>query len=163
MMVCHDEPPPLEGPLREFVEGAADGVIVVSFGSGVVMNSQMSPKNLETFINTFGGLKERVVWKWEGGREELEKRAKVPPNVYVSPWLPQQSLASHTNVKLIVMQVRILGDYHTLARRTMEIALPEGNIIPPEGCIIPPEGRRRPQVEAARRRDKAARRRNTVV
>ena len=109
MMVCHDEPPPLEGPLREFVEGAEDGVIVVSFGSGVVMNSQMSPKNLETFINTFAGLKERVVWKWEGGREELEKRAKVPPNVYVSPWLPQQSLASHTNVKLIVMQVRELA------------------------------------------------------
>ena len=42
MMVCHDAPPPLEeGPLREFVDGAGeDGVIVVSFGSGVVMNSQ---------------------------------------------------------------------------------------------------------------------------
>ena len=38
-----------------------------------------------------------------------------------------------------------MGDYHTLARRTMEIILPEGHIIPPEGCIIPPEGRRRPQ------------------
>ena len=56
-----------------------------------------------------------------------------------------------------------LGDYHTLARRTMEIILPEGHIILPEGCIIPPEGRRRPQVEAARRRDNAARRRNTVA
>ena len=56
-----------------------------------------------------------------------------------------------------------MGDYHTLARRTMEIILPEGHIIPPEGCIIPPEGRRRPQVEAARRRDNAARRRNTVA
>ena len=43
-----------------------------------------------------------------------------------------------------------MGDYHTLARRTMEIILPEGHSIPPEGCIIPPEGRRRPQVEAAR-------------
>ena len=29
-----------------------------------------------------------------------------------------------------------MGDYHTLARRTMEIILPEGHIIPPEGCII---------------------------
>ena len=58
---------------------------------------------------------------------------------------------------------RRMGDYHTLARRTMEIILPEGHIIPPEGCIIPPEGRRRPQVEAARRRDNAARRRNTVA
>ena len=37
-----------------------------------------------------------------------------------------------------------MGDYHTLARRTMEIILPEGHSIPPEGCIIPPEGRRRP-------------------
>ena len=60
-------------------------------------------------------------------------------------------------------EAMIMGDYHTLARRTMEIILPEGHIIPPEGCIIPPEGRRRPQVEAARRRDNAARRRNTVA
>ena len=52
MMVCHDDPPPLqEGSLRAFVEGAGeDGVIVVSFGSGVVMNSQMSLENLQTFI-----------------------------------------------------------------------------------------------------------------
>ena len=107
MMVCHDDPPQLEeGPLKEFVDGAGeDGVVVVSFGSGVVMNSQMSSENLRTFVRTLSGLKERVVWKWEGGREELLKRTKLPPNVFVSSWLPQQSLASHPNVKLIVMQV----------------------------------------------------------
>ena len=38
---------------------------------------------------------------------------------------------------------KILGDYHTLARRTMEIILPEGGILWPEGSTISnfPEGR----------------------
>ena len=74
-----------------------------------------------------------------------------------------QSLGNRFKLSGEIEQIFVMGDYHTLARRTMEIILPEGHIIPPEGCIIPPEGRRRPQVEAARRRDNAARRRNTVA
>ena len=70
----------------------------------------MSSENLQTFVRTFSGLKERVVWKWEGGREELLKRTQLPPNVFVSSWLPQQSLASHPNVKLIVMQVNSMSE-----------------------------------------------------
>ena len=38
-----------------------------------------------------------------------------------------------------------MGDYHTLARGTMEIILPEGHIILPKGCIILPEGRCGPE------------------
>ena len=38
----------------------------------------------------------------------------------------------------------LVGDYYNLARRAMEIILPEGHLIPPEECIILPEGCHRP-------------------
>ena len=38
-----------------------------------------------------------------------------------------------------------MGDYHTLARGTMETIPPEGHIILPKGCIILPEGRCGPE------------------
>ena len=49
-----------------------------------------------------------------------------------------------------------MGDYHTLARGTIEIILPEGHIILPKGCIILPEGCCRPKVEVARGQNNVA-------
>ena len=46
---------------------------------------------------------------------------------------------SYTIIDITNRSGLIMGDYHTLARRTMEIILPEGHSILPEGGIMQPE------------------------
>ena len=56
------------------------GVILVSFGS-VLQASQMSESLRLTLLSVFGGLKQRVLWKWE-----TEHMKDKPDNVMLSKW-----------------------------------------------------------------------------
>ena len=82
--------------IGKFLDDAKEGVIYVSFGS-VMRASFMSKEKRQMFLNTFKGLKEKVLWKWE--TEEMEDK---PDNVMLSKWLPQQEVLAHPNVKLFV-------------------------------------------------------------
>merc|ERR1719318_246247 len=50
----------------------------------------------ELFLSAFSKLKQRVIWKWD------EEMPEASSNVFVSSWLPQQSLLAHKNVKLFI-------------------------------------------------------------
>ncbi len=48
------------------------------------------PKEIRNaFLNTFKGLKQRVILKWG---EEGQRPADIPPNVFIVSWIPQQSV-----------------------------------------------------------------------
>ena len=82
--------------ITKFLDEATDGVIYVSFGT-VIKAAYMSEEKRKNFLNVFGGLKQKVLWKWE--TEEMEGK---PDNVLLSKWLPQQEVLAHPNVKLFV-------------------------------------------------------------
>ncbi|XP_076068150.1 UDP-glucosyltransferase 2-like [Oratosquilla oratoria] len=94
----HIHPPkPLPQDLEDWVQGAGDdGVIYFSLGS--LANTSDMPENYRlAFIRGLGRLKQRVLWKWNSGYVE-----DLPPNVYVSKWLPQQDILAHPNVRLFI-------------------------------------------------------------
>lgn len=72
--------------MKDFVEGSADdGFIVFSLGS-IIKGKYMPSAFQKAFVEAFGQIKQRVVWKHEGKLDGLTQ------NVLKSSWLPQQDL-----------------------------------------------------------------------
>ena len=68
-------PGDVTGPLAAFLDGATDGVILLSFGSWLdVWPAELS----DLFLDVFSRLQQRVVWKYKG-----TLRHTPPPNVKV--------------------------------------------------------------------------------
>ena len=70
--------------LQEFMDGATEGVLYVSFGS-VLQGSQVPKDKKAALLKAFSGLKEKVLMKWESDHME-----GMPDNMLVRSFLPQQ-------------------------------------------------------------------------
>ena len=87
----------LSDELESFMRGGKEhGVIYVSFGT-VFQSQYMSEASRKIFVNVFGSLKQKVIWKWE--TDDMEDR---PENVKLMKWLPQQDILGHPNTKLFI-------------------------------------------------------------
>lgn len=72
--------------IQEFLDSASDGAILFSFGSNV--KSSMLPKHkLDAILRAFGGLKQKVLFKWEN--DDLPNK---PHNMMIKKWLPQTDI-----------------------------------------------------------------------
>jgi glucuronosyltransferase len=74
-----------------------DGFIFFSLGS-VIQSNTLPEQTRKMFLNVFSRLKQRVLWKWESknGMPDL------PQNVKLDPWLSQQDVLGHKNIKLFI-------------------------------------------------------------
>ncbi|KAH8263949.1 hypothetical protein KR038_010325, partial [Drosophila bunnanda] len=91
----HIQPPKaLPEDLQQFLDGASHGAIYFSLGSQV-RSVEMAPEKRQIFLDVFGGLKQRVLWKFEN-----ESVPDLPANVMVKSWLPQADILAHPNVKV---------------------------------------------------------------
>lgn len=82
---------PLPADLEEFVGGVTDGIILVSLGTQFPVTQEIADKLSEGF----GQLSLKVLWK----TTNIEP-SNVPPNVRLVPWIPQNDVLGHPNVKL---------------------------------------------------------------
>lgn len=72
--------------LKEFLDNADEGVIYFSLGS-ILKSTGLPKEKVNILLNTFGQLKQKVVWKWEN--DELPGK---PENVKIMKWAPQQEI-----------------------------------------------------------------------
>jgi glucuronosyltransferase len=72
--------------IKEYIEGATEGVIFFSMGSNL-KSSQLPTEKLLAIVEAFSKLKQRVLWKWE--KETLPGNLS---NVRVAKWLPQSDI-----------------------------------------------------------------------
>ncbi|XP_035916501.1 UDP-glucosyltransferase 2-like isoform X2 [Anopheles stephensi] len=93
---------PLPTELQQIVDDAANGVIVVSFGS-VLKASTLPNRKRAAMMEAFQHFDKRVVWKWE---ENMENQ---PANVFTQKWLPQRDVLCNKNVRLFVSHGGLLG------------------------------------------------------
>ena len=94
---CSITPPkPLSDELREFVEGAQHGIIILSFGSLI---KKYETRWVQFFGSVLSRFEQRVIWK-------LSKKDVIPENfkknIKTVSWLPQADLLNHTNTKLFI-------------------------------------------------------------
>ncbi|XP_074655105.1 UDP-glucuronosyltransferase 2A1-like [Tubulanus polymorphus] len=101
-------PQPLRGELSELMNcsrAQSHGVIVVSFGSvfATVPNRLLIP-----MMRAFSKVDQLVVWrlKFRPGQDTI---VKVPSNVKMFDWLPQNDVLGHENTKLFVTHGGAVG------------------------------------------------------
>lgn len=91
-------PDALPADLDDWLNGAAEhGAILFSMGT-IAMADEMSAEQVQMFVQAFGGLRQRIIWKWNGVRPPENLSA----NVHITEWLPQDDVLAHPNLRLFV-------------------------------------------------------------
>ncbi|KAK4879421.1 hypothetical protein RN001_007567 [Aquatica leii] len=89
---------PLPKDLKEFLDNATNGFIYFSLGSNV--KSKDVPIEIRNVIlNTFAELPFRIVWKFE-----IDNLPNKSDNIFISKWMPQESVLNHPNIKVFITQ-----------------------------------------------------------
>lgn len=90
---------PLPADLQDWVseENAPHGFVFMSFGTNV-KSSMLRKDRRDAILRAFGRLKQRVLWKYETD-DILDK---LPPNVKLAKWLPQNDILGHPNIRCFV-------------------------------------------------------------
>ncbi|XP_055535915.1 UDP-glycosyltransferase UGT5-like [Wyeomyia smithii] len=87
-----------------WVEAAKKGVVVFSLGANT--KSADLPANVrKAFTGAFSQLSGTLIlWKWENATLDNQTT-----NVIIGPWMPQQELLAHPNVRLLITHGGLLG------------------------------------------------------
>uniref|UniRef100_A0A1A9WJX2 UDP-glucuronosyltransferase n=1 Tax=Glossina brevipalpis TaxID=37001 RepID=A0A1A9WJX2_9MUSC len=96
-------PSPLPDDIRKFLDEAKDGVIYFSLGSNV-QSKDMPADKMKIFLQVFGEMKQRVLWKFEN-----ESILNKPNNIMIKSWLPQSDILAHENIKVFITHGGLLG------------------------------------------------------
>lgn len=112
------EPKPLPRDLAQFVEEARHGVIYFSMGSNI-KSKDLPIATRQVLLQTFAGLKQRVLWKFE--QDQLEDQ---PENVLIDKWFPQLDVLAHPNVKLFITHGGLLSTIESIYYGKPVLGLP---------------------------------------
>ena len=108
---------PLPKELEEFVSGAEDGIIVVSFGSLI---KEMPVEMLQRLLKGFEKLPRlRAVMRFAG-----KPSIKVPSNVKLLGWLPQNDLLGHNKTRAFITHGGNNGQLESLYQGVPQIVMP---------------------------------------
>jgi len=103
--------------IKNFIDGAEKGVVLVTFGS---MVSSIPPRVVEKLSSAFARLDGyRVIWRLDN-----EDNLKLPDNVMISQWLPQSDILAHPTVKLFVTHCGTNGQYEAVYHGVPMIGFP---------------------------------------
>jgi len=97
----------LPSDIQSFIDGAETGVILMTFGT---VSSSIPPHMVEKFSSAFGRLDGyRVLWRLNN-----TDNVKIPDNVMVSHWLPQNDILAHPSVNLFITHCGNNGQYEAV-------------------------------------------------
>ena len=114
------DPKPLPNDLRNFMDSATKGVVFVSFGSAI-KPSAMTKERMMIFLEAFRKIDLSVIWKWDSEIPNL------PKNVMISPWVPQQDLLGHPNLKVFVTHGGMGSIMESIYHKAAIVGIPLAN------------------------------------
>ena len=82
----------------------------------------MSKKHKEMFYNAFRRLSMSIIWKWDDN-----DLSRMPGNVLVRKWLPQNDLLAHPNLKVLVTHGGLLSLQEALYHSVPIVGIPLGS------------------------------------
>ena len=107
----------LSTDIKNFIDGAKKGVILVTFGSIV---STIPRDVVEKFASAFRQLDGyRVIWRLNN-----IDNVKLPDNIMIAQWLPQGDILAHPSVKLFVTHCGTNGQYEAVYHGVPMIGFP---------------------------------------
>lgn len=89
---------PLPEKMQKFMDEGENGVIFFSLGSNVNVSHPGNRKLVDVFMKVFAEVPQQVLMKWEAAKYH----GKVPNNVYLEKWYPQQDVLAHNNTVLFI-------------------------------------------------------------
>jgi hypothetical protein len=103
--------------IATFVDSAAHGVVIVSFGSVI----DFLPQDIAAkFCSVFNRIPQKVIWKHKN-----KTLCDADPNkVLILDWLPQNDLLSHDNVKVFISHCGINSVLESIYHATPIIGFP---------------------------------------
>ncbi len=98
---------PLNKEFSDLVSSANSGVVIVTFGSQIqYLRADITQK----LFDAFGARKELFIMKLK----RVADGVKIPQNVRVFSWMPQNDLLGHPNTKLFITHSGNFGQYEAL-------------------------------------------------
>lgn len=113
-----DKVNPLPEDIKDFVDGATNGLIFVSFGTNI-RSADLTSAKRSALLSTFAKLKQRVLWKFED-----ESLTDLPDSVLIKKWLPQVDILAHPNTKVFVSHMGIGGYNEAMYHAVPVLAIP---------------------------------------
>ena len=105
--------------LKELMDAATDGAIILSFGSSTF---QFPAEINNKFLVAFSKLKQTIIYQFGGRNTGLP--SNVSKNVHLLPWLPQNDLLGHPNTLLFITHCGNNGQYESLYHGVPMIGFP---------------------------------------
>ncbi|QED40646.1 EGT [Chrysodeixis includens nucleopolyhedrovirus] len=109
----------LNGFVKEFLDNSTQGVVYVSFGSGIV-TTDMDVEFRDMFLQVFASLPYNVLWKYD----DIIPISKLPTNVFTQAWFDQFEVLKHPNVKAFVTQGGVQSTDEAIEALVPVIGLP---------------------------------------
>ncbi|XP_023318278.1 UDP-glucuronosyltransferase 2C1-like isoform X2 [Trichogramma pretiosum] len=120
LSALHMEEDPKLPDLQKWLDESNSGVVYFTFGSMVLIETLPKHQIFEIY-NSLRKLNQRVLLK-------IADPTKLPPNlpenVLTSPWIPQQAVLKHKNVKLFITHGGLMGSQEALYYGVPMIGIP---------------------------------------
>lgn len=117
-MHCRPAQPLQDLELRQFLDESPVPVVYFSLGSHI-RSQQLPPWLRQALVTAFKRLPYRVLWKLEGGPLD-----DLPFNVMTRPWLPQQDVLGHNNVRAFLTHGGLLSLQESVYHNVPIVGLP---------------------------------------
>lgn len=92
------------------MDRAVNGIIYFSLGDSI-KSSDLPEEKLEAFLKVFDSMKDvLILWKFES----IALRERHGTNVIIGPWLPQQEILNHKNLKVFITHGGLLSSMEAL-------------------------------------------------
>lgn len=108
----------LSADLKQFLGDAHYGAIFVSLSSKVY-GVPMDVKVLDTLLQSFDGMKQKILIEWDG-----KKPTALPKNVLIRSWMPRSDVLAHPYVQLHIGHGNLLAMQETIHRMVPIIGIP---------------------------------------
>lgn len=112
------KPKPLPQHLKEYLDGAAHGVIYFSLGSMLQAKTLPDDKR-DAFLQAFSELPQRVLWKWEA-----DILPGQPKNVRIEKWCPQNDILRHPSVYVFLSHGGLLSTLEAVYNGVPVVGIP---------------------------------------
>ncbi|XP_018371848.1 PREDICTED: UDP-glucuronosyltransferase 2B17-like [Trachymyrmex cornetzi] len=104
--------------MREFLDGAKNGVIIISLGTNVKWKS-IGLDKVKAVLLALSKLKQRVLWKLD-----IEVPFEIPDNLMIVKWMPQREVLSHKNIRAIWTHGGLLSIQEAIWKGVPMIVMP---------------------------------------
>ncbi|KAG5332781.1 UDB17 glucuronosyltransferase, partial [Acromyrmex heyeri] len=104
--------------MRAFLDGAKNGVIIISLGTNVKWKF-IGLDKVKAVLLALSKLKQRVLWKLD-----IEVPFEIPNNLMIVKWMPQNEVLSHKNVRAIWTHGGLLSAQEAIWKGVPMIVMP---------------------------------------